>query len=95
MKICHACRKEVSIAKDMGRRDVCPACGADLRSCLNCRFHDRAAPKQCREPIAELVKEKDKANYCDHFLFAEAGHTRDQAGPVDHARKALDELFKK
>jgi hypothetical protein len=95
MKICNACRKEVSIAKDMGRRDTCPACGADLQSCLNCRFYDRAASKQCREPIAELVKAKDKANYCDHFLFAEARQANGGADPADHARKALDGLFKK
>ena len=95
MKSCHACRKEVSIAKDMGRRDACPSCGADLRCCLNCRFYDRAASKQCREPIAELVKAKDKANYCDLFLFTGRAQSDGQTGSADHARKALDDLFKK
>lgn len=96
MKICNACRKELSLGPRVARRDECPHCHADLTCCLNCRFYDRSAPKQCREPIAELVREKDKANYCDHFLFKE---TAEAGAPVKgretSSRKALDDLFKK
>ena len=96
MKVCHACRKELSLGPRVGRKDECPHCRADLACCLNCRFYDRSAPKQCREPIAELVREKDKANYCDHFLFKETAATDVPAkdGPAS-TRKALDDLFKK
>lgn len=95
MHICHACNKPLDLGREIGRRDECPNCGADLHACLNCRFYDRSAPKQCREPQADLVREKDKANFCDYFVFADstAGST---AGDVTGAaRKALDALFKK
>jgi hypothetical protein len=96
MKLCYSCRKEVIVGREVGRRDECPHCHADLRCCLNCKFYDRSAPKQCREPIAELVREKDKANYCDHFLFKETAaagaSTKDSE---TSGRTALDDLFKK
>jgi hypothetical protein len=95
MKICHACKQELTLGREIGRRDDCPFCHADLRCCLNCRFFDRSAPKQCREPVAELLRDKDKANYCDLFLFAEvAADTRTGGGP-ENVRTALDDLFKK
>jgi hypothetical protein len=77
----------------VGRRDECPFCHADLHCCLNCRFHDLSAPKQCREPVAENVREKDKANFCDYFLFSEGGAAA--SGETAATRKALDDLFKK
>jgi hypothetical protein len=95
MKICHACRKEIAIEKKIGRRDVCPLCRADLHCCLNCAFHDASAPKQCREPVAEMVKDKSKANFCDYFAFAESRSSGTPYAEVDKARKALDDLFKK
>ena len=94
MTFCHACGNRVEVGREVGRRDECPSCHADLRCCLNCRFYDAAAPKQCREPQAELVREKAKANFCDYFRFAD----RSGPGPSDgasNARKALDDLFRK
>ena len=95
MKACHACKKELALGREIGRKDECPNCQADLHCCLNCRFFDRSAPKQCREPIAELVREKDKANYCDLFLFDEAAAGARTGDGPENARKALDDLFKK
>jgi hypothetical protein len=83
------------IEKSVDRRDECQFCGADLRCCFNCKFYDRSAPKQCREPVAELVKEKAKANFCDFFVFAEAGVTGNADASENQARKALGDLFKK
>jgi len=92
VKSCHSCKKELALQRSVGRRDACPSCGADLHCCLNCRFYDRTASKQCREPAAELVKEKARANFCDYFAFAETrGVTSDSA----EARRALDDLFRK
>jgi hypothetical protein len=78
------------------RRDTCDSCGADLHCCRNCRFFDPAKSKQCAEPQAELVSDKEKSNFCDYF---EPRTTidlvnRSQAGPED-ARKKFDSLFKK
>jgi len=94
MHACHSCKKELTLPLVIGRRDLCPHCRADLHCCLNCRFYDRSASKQCKEPVAEMVKEKTKANYCDFFVFAAAR----AAGAVEAdpgARRALDDLFKK
>jgi hypothetical protein len=93
MKVCFACKKELAVGREVGRRDECPFCHADLHCCLNCRFYDPSAPKQCREPVAENVREKNKANFCDYFQFAEGGATG--GGDAAATRKALDDLFKK
>lgn len=93
MKTCFKCKKELSPGREIGRRDVCPFCSADLHCCLNCRFYDRSASRQCREPQAELVREKDKANFCDFFVFGERAAAA--GGEAEKARTALDDLFKK
>lgn len=95
MKICHACKKEIPGELKIGRRDECFACGADLQCCLNCLFYDRAVSKQCKETVAELVREKGKANFCDYFVFAENRTVAADAGADQTARRALDGLFKK
>jgi hypothetical protein len=95
MRSCHSCKKELSLGREIGRRDECPFCGADLHCCLNCKFYDPHAPKQCREPQAELVRVKDKANFCDFFVFAEGRAGADSGAGADKTRKALDDLFRK
>jgi hypothetical protein len=94
MRTCHACKKEISDELKVGRSDECPSCGADLRCCLNCRFYDRAVSKQCRETVTELVREKEKANYCEYFAYAENQNPAAETGATQ-SRKALDDLFKK
>jgi hypothetical protein len=95
MRICHACKKEIALGRGTGRREECPHCHADLHCCLNCRFSDPSASKQCREPIAELVRDKDKANYCDHFQFKDSAAGAPASESATSSRKALDDLFKK
>jgi hypothetical protein len=95
MKTCHACGQEIATEKKIGRRDVCSRCRADLHSCLNCAFYDVSVSKQCREPAAELVKDKNKANFCDYFVFAKSRPYRPSDAEVGRARKELDDLFKK
>lgn len=95
MNHCHACKKQLDPGREIGRRDECPHCRADLHCCLNCRFYDRSAPKQCREPQAELVRDKDKANFCDYFSFADAPAGTSVASSAESTRKALEDLFRK
>jgi hypothetical protein len=94
MKTCHACKQELADDLKVGRKDECPFCGADLRCCLNCVFYDRVVSKQCRETVTELVREKEKTNFCEYFVFV-----KDRIAMVDvksaQTRKALDDLFKK
>lgn len=76
-----------------GRRDTCSMCGTDLHCCRNCDFYSPQASNECREPQADRVVEKNRANFCDYFRFA------DGRGPAQRdskaALKALDDLFKK
>lgn len=93
MKACYACKKQLPADLQIGRREECPFCGADLHCCLNCTFYKRTAPNQCGEPIAEPVKEKQKANYCDYFKFAESATESNQSA-LEKSRKQLNDLFK-
>ena len=66
-----------------------------MHCCLNCRFYDRLAPKQCNEPVAENVKEKASANFCDYFVLTESEIAGLPGAAAEEARKSLDKLFKK
>ncbi len=94
MKTCYNCGKELPVKGRIGRNEECPFCRADLHCCRNCAFFDPTRSKQCREPAAELVREKAKANYCDYFSYIErSSPVKDSAG--EKARTQLDALFKR
>jgi hypothetical protein len=99
MKLCHHCGREVHLLSGIQRTDGCPACYSDLKVCLNCRFFDPAMNNQCREPQAEWVTDKAKANFCEFFDYREiAGNSPGMGGSgsdKDHARNAFDSLFRK
>jgi hypothetical protein len=93
---CFACgaRIELRSGERVGYRDVCPACDADLHACRNCAHHDPGAYNECREPNAERVSDRERANRCDYFAPG-AGRGGQGAEPRARARDALDDLFKK
>lgn len=66
---CWECRGLLT-GEDLGRQGVCPRCGRYTHVCRNCRFYDPGSYNQCREPVAERVVDKDKANFCDFFKGA-------------------------
>jgi len=90
---CFACDQEVPLASGerVGFRDVC-SCGADLHVCRNCAHHDAAAYNECREPNAERVGDRERANRCDYFRPQQGRAAGVAAAP---SRAALDALFKK
>ncbi len=94
MHTCAHCRKEISIDKFFTRKSVCQKCGADLHICLNCRFYAETAHNKCREPKAEFQRSRDRANFCDYFVFAGGPGGAAAAGKED-ALKKLNDLFKK
>lgn len=90
---CFSCGTEMSFPHVPGRRDECPKCGADVHVCRNCRNYDRNAYNECREPSAEVVREKDRANFCDFFQPGSGG-----VSAVDQKKDlmaAAEALFKK
>jgi hypothetical protein len=51
--------------------------------------------KACREPQSEMVKEKDRANYCDFFRFGDSGKEGVGGSAKDEAERLFRELFQK
>lgn len=90
MATCFHCKKTLDDGSRPGRGDACPNCGSDVKVCLNCRFYERGAYNDCREPSAERVVDKDRANFCEFFEFSEGL----KGGPLDDSLKKLRELFK-
>jgi hypothetical protein len=91
---CHNCGQELRFADFPGRRDECEKCGADVHACKNCRHYDRAAYNECREPQAEVTREKDRANFCDFFSPRGVGAAT-AADPKKDLLAAAEALFKK
>ena len=89
---CYRCGEEVELEGKVTRDDTCPSCHAYRHSCRNCRFHDRSAHNECREPAAEWVSNKEAANFCEYFEPGAGGAPR--RGPED-GRDAFENLFKK
>jgi len=77
--ICWKCKKEISIEKPV-RGDECPLCHADLHVCRACDFYESGAHNDCRESSADMVTDKERANFCDYFRVA----LREPQGP--HAK---------
>jgi hypothetical protein len=75
------------------RRDECPACHAQLYVCRFCEFHDPKVAKQCREPIADEVKDKDRANFCGYFKPNPHAYVPTDPSNANQARADLVALF--
>lgn len=98
MYICHHCKKEVAVERKVARSETCPHCNSDLRCCLNCEFYDAAVYNACMESQAERCVEKDKANFCVYFSYADSEFIpRAVLNPTvgNKRENPLDVLFKK
>lgn len=77
----------------LGRLSQCKACHAQLHACRMCIFFDRTVSKQCREPVAEEVKDKGRANFCGYLQpNPEAYHAADDS-KARESQSQLDALF--
>ena len=94
---CWHCAREIEIVagKDrVGFREDCAGCGRPLHACRNCNFYDPTYNNSCREPVADLVADKERANFCEYFKPA-SGRSVKAAPPKSEAQKKLEALFKK
>jgi hypothetical protein len=82
------------IANQVGRRDVCPHCGAELHACIHCRHYDETVAKACKEPFAEVPTDKESANFCDLYQIGEGGERAD-ATAKETLLNAAEALFKR
>jgi hypothetical protein len=76
-----------------GRAEVCPKCGFDFRSCKNCTHHDSRYHNECRIPDTEVVREREKSNFCEDFQLASRKTAQTEQNPLDEARNRLNKLF--
>ena len=75
----------------MARAAQCRACRADLHVCRLCEFYSRGIANECREPIAERVVDKTRANFCGYFKPRAGAFTA--ASSTADAEAALVALF--
>lgn len=68
MITCWNCNKEITEISRIIRETTCPFCHASQYCCKNCNFYEPEAHNQCREPAAEWVEDKEKANFCEYFI---------------------------
>lgn len=88
--ICQACGQSLDIGDRVGRKEDCPFCTADLHACIQCRFYEPGHHNDCRESQAELISEKERANFCGYYEPA-----RKQAGQTKEAKVEADKLWEK
>ncbi len=74
------------------RLEECLACGAELHVCRLCEFYDTSVAKSCREPVAEEVKDKTRANFCDYFRPRPGAYVT-AGDEAERARAELEALF--
>jgi hypothetical protein len=93
---CFSCNTEIELSAGgrVGFRDECENCASDLHVCKNCAFYDPSAYNECREPNAERLLDRDRANRCDYFSTNEE-RGADGSQALQGAKNDLDSLFKK
>jgi hypothetical protein len=93
MILCFSCQKELKFSDlKIGFREECPYCRADVHVCKNCLFWDPKVYNECKETAADVVREKDRANYCEFFKLKCSSGVDSQK--VD-LRAQAEALFKK
>jgi hypothetical protein len=83
------------LALPFGRTERCRQCGADLHACRLCALYDPRAYQQCREPTVEEVRDKERANFCDHYKPVAGAFKGGATGAAEAARAELQKLFGK
>ena len=77
----------------LSRTAECRSCGAELHVCRQCAFYDTTRANQCREPVAEPVSDKTRANFCGWFR-PQPGLKPGEDTAAEEARRQLDDLFR-
>lgn len=83
---CFKCEKDLDLkaGSNISRQEECPHCFQSLHVCKMCVHYDESSYNECREPVADRITEKEKANFCDYFKLG------DVKGSGDNKQSALD-----
>ncbi|HTV50640.1 MAG TPA: hypothetical protein VME21_05600 [Steroidobacteraceae bacterium] len=94
--VCWKCGASLAaLTLPLRRLEECPRCRAELHVCRMCADYDTRVAKHCREPTAEEVRDKERANFCDFYQPRPGTYTAPNTAEVERARAALDKLFGK
>jgi hypothetical protein len=93
MRACAFCGHTLDEYMEVFRSSTCPACGKDLKVCLNCKYYRPGAHWDCLETIADPVAEKDRSNFCDYFHFRRSSETKPGPKVEEAARDTFKKLF--
>jgi len=99
--VCWKCGADLAaLTLPLSRRDECARCRAELHACRMCVEYDERVAKRCREPTAEEVSDKEKANFCDHFrprphAWVASPAAAPAGSAAEQARAELERLFGK
>ena len=94
--VCWKCGASLAaLTLPLRRLEECPKCRCELHVCRMCADHDTTVAKHCREPTAEEVNDKTRANFCDFFEPRPGAYTAPNTAAVDRARTELEKLFGK
>ena len=88
--ICWACGHSLTAAFYQ-REGECPQCRKQTHVCRNCRFYEPGRPNDCQEPVAEPVKDKNRANFCDYFEPSDTAYR--PAADTAQLQAAAEDLF--
>ena len=77
----------------LSRSAHCKTCGAALHVCRMCRFYDPRVAKQCREPVADAVKDKDRPNFCGYLELNPLAWEPADHSEADATASDLNALF--
>ena len=92
--LCWKCGASIGeLPQPLGRYDICPSCRAELYVCRMCEFFDPQITQGCHEPMAEEIKEKERANFCNYFQLRPNAFQPVETGTTDKAHTELDALF--
>lgn len=94
MLVCWKCGASLAeLSLPLRRLDECKRCTAELHVCKLCEWYSIAVAKHCREPIAEEVKDKERANFCDYFKPKPGAYSNAGTDAATKAKADLDGLF--
>ena len=83
----------VDVLVPFARVAECPVCRADLHVCRMCVFYDPGVRRGCKEPVADEVTDRERANFCGYFTPERGLGPGAEDGAAQAARAELDSLF--
>ncbi len=93
--VCWRCNTSLAdLSLPLRRLDACKACNAELHVCKMCVEYDVSYAKHCKEPTAEEERNKEAANFCDHFRPRPDAYVAKDTAALTRSKSALDDLFR-